>query len=89
MKCFFGLQLPAVHTLADLEMGFPDEFFSEVVYTETRRVLDAVDDDNKLIAWVSTGAIRTPATPCRPTTCSGFWWPHTEPDSSVSSTTPT
>ena len=68
VKCFLGLQLPTVHTLADLEMGFPDEFFSEVVYTETRRVLDAVDDDDKVIAWVSTGAIRTPATPCRPTT---------------------
>jgi hypothetical protein len=55
VKCFVGLQLPTVHTLADLEMGFPDEFFSEVVYAETRRALDAVDDDNKVIAWVSTG----------------------------------
>ena len=55
VKCFFGLQLPTVRTLRDLEMGFPEEFFSEVVYTETRRALDAVDDDNKVIAWVSTG----------------------------------
>jgi hypothetical protein len=55
VKCFFGLQLPGVHTLADLEMGFPDEFFSEVVYAETRRALDAVENDNKVIAWVSTG----------------------------------
>ena len=54
VKCFFGLQLPAVHTLADLEMGFPNEFFSEVVYAETRRALHAVDD-NKVIAWTSTG----------------------------------
>jgi hypothetical protein len=37
-------------------MGFPEEFFSEVVYTETRRTLDAVHDDNKVIAWVSDGA---------------------------------
>ena len=38
VKCVFGLQLPTVHTLRpDLEMGFPEEFFSEVVYTETRR----------------------------------------------------
>jgi hypothetical protein len=55
VKCLFGLQLPTVRTLSDLETGFPDEFFSEVVYNETRRVLDAVDDDSKVIAWVSTG----------------------------------
>lgn len=55
VKCFFGLRLPAVNTLGDLELGFPDEFFDEVVYSETRRVLDAVDDDSKVIAWVSTG----------------------------------
>lgn len=55
VKCWFGLQLPGVRTLADLEMGFPDEFFNEVVYTETRRALDAVGDPEKVIAWVSTG----------------------------------
>lgn len=55
VKCIFGLQLPSVNTLSDLENGFPDEFFSEVVYSETRRILDAVDDDSKVIAWVSTG----------------------------------
>ena len=55
VKCIFGLQLPSVRTLRDLEMGFPEEFFSEVVYSETRRILDAVDDDSKVIAWVSTG----------------------------------
>ena len=33
----------------------PDEFFSELVYRETRRALEAVGDDNKVIAWVSTG----------------------------------
>lgn len=55
VKSWFGLELPGVHSLADLETGFPDEFFSEVVYSETRRALDAVGDDNKVIAWVSTG----------------------------------
>lgn len=55
VKCLFGLQLPGVQTLADLESGFPDEFFSEVVYSETRRALDAVADPSKVIAWVSTG----------------------------------
>jgi hypothetical protein len=52
VKCLFGLKLPGVESINDLEMGFPDEFFSEVVYSETRRVLDAVEDDSKVIAWV-------------------------------------
>ena len=55
VKCWFGLQLPGVRTLADLDQGFPDEFFSEVVFSETRRALEAVGDDSKVIAWVSTG----------------------------------
>jgi hypothetical protein len=55
VKCLLGLALPGVESLSDLEMGFPDEFFSEVVYAETRRALDAVGDASKVIAWVSTG----------------------------------
>lgn len=55
VKLWFGLQLPGVESLADLNLGFPDEFFSEVVYSETRRALDAVGDNSKIIAWVSTG----------------------------------
>jgi hypothetical protein len=55
VKAWFGLQLPGIESLADMDMGFPDAFFSQVVYSETRRALDAVGDDNKVIAWVSTG----------------------------------
>ena len=55
VKAWFGLTLPAVKSLADLELGFPDEFFTEVVYSETRRVLDAVGNPDKVIAWVSAG----------------------------------
>jgi hypothetical protein len=55
VKCWFGLQLPGVRKLADLELGFPDEFFTDVVYSETRRALEAVGDPHKVIAWVSTG----------------------------------
>ena len=55
IKSLFGLELPGVHSLMDLEMGFPDEFFSKVVYSETRRALDAIQDDDKVICWVSTG----------------------------------
>lgn len=55
VKAWFGLELPGIHSLADLELGFPDGFFSEVVYTETRRALEAVGDADKVIAWVSSG----------------------------------
>ncbi|MEO8131101.1 MAG: hypothetical protein ABI822_28640 [Bryobacteraceae bacterium] len=55
VKVLFGLQFPGVHKLADLEMGFPDEFFDQIVFTETKRALDATGDPNKVIAWVSTG----------------------------------
>lgn len=57
VKSWFGIELPGVHSLADLEMGFPDEFFSRVVYSETRRALEAVGDPKKVIAWVSTGRL--------------------------------
>lgn len=55
VKCLFGLELPGVKKLADLEHGFPDEFFDKVVYGETRRALEATGDPDKVIAWVSTG----------------------------------
>ena len=55
VKAWFGIELPKVHSLADMEQGFPEEFFSKVVFSETRRALDAVGDPNKVIAWVSTG----------------------------------
>ncbi len=52
----FGLRLPGVHCLLDLELGFPQEFYDDVVAGETRRALAAVGDDaERLIFWVSTG----------------------------------
>lgn len=55
VKAWFGLTLPGVKSLADMDLGFPDEFFTEVVYSETRRTLEAVGDPSKVIAWVSAG----------------------------------
>ena len=55
IKSLFGLELPGVNTLVDLEMGFPEEFFTETVYNETRRALEAIKDVDKTIFWVSTG----------------------------------
>jgi hypothetical protein len=52
----FGLQLPGVHSLLDLELGFPQEFFDSVVASETQRALAAVGGNaDRLIFWVSTG----------------------------------
>jgi hypothetical protein len=55
VKVLFGLELPGVSSLSDMEMGFPDEFFDRVVYSETKRALEATGDPGKVIAWVSTG----------------------------------
>jgi hypothetical protein len=56
VKAWFGLQLPGIHSVADMDLvGFPDEFFSEVVYSETQRALAGIGDDNKVIGWVSSG----------------------------------
>ena len=54
VRALFGIELPGVHSLLDMEMGFPDEFFSQVVYGETQRALEAIGAD-KTICWVSTG----------------------------------
>jgi len=50
----FGIDLPGVNSLLDMEMGFSSEFFSELVYNETDRALEAIGAD-KTICWVSTG----------------------------------
>ena len=55
VKAWLGLELPGISSLLDMEVGFPEEFFSQIVYNETRRVLEAIGDDDKVIAWVSTG----------------------------------
>ena len=55
MKLLFGLEFPGVHKLYDLDRGFPDEFFDKVVYSETKRALEATGNPDKVIAWVSTG----------------------------------
>jgi len=54
VAALFGIELPQVRTLIDMEAGFPDDFFSQVVYGETRRALAAAGAD-KVICWVSTG----------------------------------
>lgn len=55
VESLFGIKLPGVQSLMDMEMGFPDEFFADVVYAETKRALEAIGDPDKVICWVSTG----------------------------------
>lgn len=55
VKALMGIEFPGVNSLSDMEMGFPQEFFSKIVYSETRRALEAIGDVDKVIAWVSTG----------------------------------
>ena len=55
VKALLGIELPGINSLMDMEMGFPDEFFSKVVYNETIRALAAIGDPDKVTAWASTG----------------------------------
>jgi len=55
VKLLFGIELPGVRSLYDMEKGFPDEFFDKVVFSETKRALEATGNADKVIAWVSTG----------------------------------
>ena len=57
VTALFGLHLPGVESLADMELGFPDAFFTQVVAGETRRALAAVGDPERVIAWVQTGRL--------------------------------
>ncbi len=56
VKSWLGIELPGIHSLADMDsVGYPPEFFSQVVYAQVRRALAAMEDDEKLVGWVSTG----------------------------------
>ena len=55
VKAWMGVNLPEVETLADMDLGFPQAFFDQVVQEETRRALAAVSDPRKIIPWVDTG----------------------------------
>ena len=55
VKAWLGVELPEVNSLADMDRGFPDAFFEEVVKEETVRALAAVCDPRKIVPWVDTG----------------------------------
>ena len=53
-KAWLGVNLPEVTSLPDLDLGFPQAFFDQVVQEETKRALAAVSDPNKILPWVDT-----------------------------------
>jgi hypothetical protein len=55
VKAWLGAELPEVQCLTDLELGFPQAFFDQVVQEETRRALAAVSNPAKVVPWVDTG----------------------------------
>jgi len=55
VRAWLGVDLPEVETLADMELGFPQTFFDQVVTEETRRAVAAASDAGKVVPWVDTG----------------------------------
>ena len=68
VKALIGLELPGIGSLRDMdEIGFPEAFFTELVYDETRRALEAVGDVDKVIHWIDTGRASHAGDQMRPT----------------------
>ena len=55
VRAWLGIHLPEVESLADMDTGFAQAFFDEVVAEETRRALAVVSDPRKIVPWVDTG----------------------------------
>ena len=55
VKAWLGIDLPEVNSLSDMDLGFPQAFFDQVVTTETERALAAVSEPEKIVPWVDTG----------------------------------
>ena len=54
-RAWLGVKLPEVDCLADMDLGFPQAFFDQVVQEETRRALAATSAPGKIVPWVDTG----------------------------------
>ena len=55
VRAWLGVDLPEVESLSDMDLGFPDRFFTEVVREETERALAAASRPEKVVPWVDTG----------------------------------
>ncbi|NLG26879.1 MAG: hypothetical protein GX557_03160 [Chloroflexi bacterium] len=57
VKAWLGIDLPGIRALTDLELGFPQAFFDQVVTQETARAIAATQDPLKVVPWVDTGRL--------------------------------
>lgn len=57
LRLWTGIELPEIERLDDMEGGFPDAFFEQLVASETRRALEAVGDPDRVVGWVGTGRL--------------------------------
>jgi hypothetical protein len=55
VTALFGIELPGVRSLRDLDRGFPQEFFDQVVTRETERAIAAMGDPERVCPWVDAG----------------------------------
>ena len=55
VEALFGLALPGVESRSDMEVALSGEFFEQIVTQETKRVLAAVDDPQRIVPWVDAG----------------------------------
>lgn len=55
VKALFGLELPGITSRTHFDHGFPQEFFDQVIFQETRRALAVVDNPHRIVPWVDAG----------------------------------
>ena len=55
VTALFGLELPGIASLADFDLGFPQEFFDGVVVRETERAIAAMGDPERVCPWIDAG----------------------------------
>lgn len=51
----FGIDLPGINSLRDFDLGFPQEFFDQIVVRETERAIAAMGDPERVCPWVDAG----------------------------------
>lgn len=55
VSALFGIELPGIRSLRDFDVGFPQEFFDQVVTRETARAIAAMGDPERVCPWVDAG----------------------------------
>ena len=62
----FGLALPEVSTIADLDTALTPQFYEQIVTQETARALAVVDDADRIVPWVDAGRFPHDGDPMSP-----------------------